>query len=450
MLKAFSAALLALLIATTLAACSGGGDDDPTATAAASGDTPTETSEATVTTAASEPTVTTAAASPTATTSATDSVDATVTSAPTGSPETGSFTDEEAALLDLLLAATELPGEWNQLSVEAPELSDSPGFCDTPRFPRAVERIAEVEVEYQSADGARLVLQNITQFPEDVAVAALAYVRETATCSEWTDATGTVFEISPADAPALGDESHAIHVAFQVADAGRLEGDITFVRIGGYVTIVTTLELGGYDAAFSSDVAEGAARKIEALTGTGNNVTDEESTLIAGLLTLDDLDDDWDQTQPAHRSDPASWTGLCDAELFPDAGEATARVAAEFYEGFEADSATLMQLLISYPTGIAEAAFDYEQEAASCDSFSSGDTDVTLEPDSAFPALGDESFAIRFTFDNADEEVGGYWIIIRVADTLTTLIYTVPNDLDDDDAIAIAEAAASRMSSIVR
>jgi len=424
--------VLALMLAIPLAACGNGDDDaDPTATVAAESGTTATTPAPTIssTTTASAPTATTGAAA---------------------SPEAGDFTDEEAALLDLLLSEGDLPGDWNLLRVEAPELSDSPGICDAPRFPRAEERIAEVEVEYQSADGSRFVLQDITQFPEDVAVEAMAYIRDTATCTEWTDDTGTVFEVSPAEAPALGDESHALHVAFQVADAGRLEGDFVFVRIDGYVTIVTTLALGEYDAAFSSDIAQLAASKIDTLVGTGSNVTDEEESLMSALLTIDDFDESWDQPQPAHRSDPASWTGLCNADLFPDTGEAIARVATEFYEGFEADSATVMQLMVSYPTGLAPAAFDYEVEAASCGSFSSGGTDVTLETDTGFPALGDETFATRFTFANDDQDVGGYWIVIRVADMLTTLIYTDPADLSDAEVRDVATAAADRMVGALR
>ncbi len=432
MSKVLAGLLLALLLAFPLAACSNGDDDEvPTATTATG-------SGATATPTEAMPSSTTTASSPTATTG---------TSA---IPETGDFNDDEAALLDLLLAAGDLPGEWNQLRVEAPELSQSPGICDSPRFPRAEERIAEVEVEYQSADGSQFVLQNITQFPEEVAIEAMAYVRETATCSEWTDETGTVFEVSPTESPNLGDESHAIHVAFQVADAGRLEGDFIFVRIDGYVTIVTTLELGGYDPAFSSEVAQLAVSKIDTLVGTGGNVTDEEEALMSALLTIDDFDENWDQPQPAHRSDPASWTGLCNADLYPDTSEAIARVATEFYEGFNADSATVSQLLVSYPTGMAEAAFDYEVEAASCGSFASGGTDISLEPDGTFPALGDESFATRFTFANDDEDVGGYWIVIRVADTLTTIIYTDPVALDEDAVESIATAAANTMIESIR
>ena len=427
---ALRALLLALLLTIPLAACGGGDDDNPTATSATEASTPT--SAATSTTTPDEPTATSAAD------------DATPTAA--ASPETGDFTDEEAALIDLLLSAGDIPGDWNQLRVEAPELSESPGICDAPRFPRAVERVAEVEVEYQSADGSGFVLQDITQFPEEVAVEALAYIRDTATCSEWTDETGTVFEVSPAEAPAVGDESHAIHVAFQVADAGRLEGDFIFIRIGGYVTIVTTLTLPEYDPEFSNEIATLAASKIDTLVGTGSNVTDEEEALMANLLTLDDFGEDWDQPQPAHRSTPDQWVGLCNADVFPQSSDEIARVAVEFYEGFEADSATLSQLLVSYPTGIAEAAFDHEQASADCGSFESGETEVTLESDDSFPALGDESFAIHFTFDNDDEDVEGYWIVIRAGDAVTTLIYTDPDELDPSDAQEFATLAAERLA----
>lgn len=445
MVKVLQAIVLALVLAIPIAAC--GDDDDASSTQP--GDVASEATQTTPTDATSpvESTPTMAArASP----PSSNPESSTATIGPISTPETGTFTDEEAALIDLLLSARDLEGDWNQLRVEAPELSDSPGICDTPPFPQANERIAEVEVEYQSADGARFVLQDITKFPEDVAIDAMAYVRETATCSEWTDDTGTVFEISPAEAPQLGDESHAIHVAFQVADAGTLEGDFIFVRIDGYVTIVTTLALGGYDPSFSNNVAQLAVRKIDALVGTGSNVTDEESTLMSGLLTLDDLSESWDQLAEPHRSDPESWTGLCGADEFSGSDDAIARVAVEFFEGFEADSATLMQLLVSYPADQIEAAFEHEQDAASCDSFNSGQTDVTLTTDNDFPSLGEDSFAVQFSFDANGQRVEGYWIVIRVADMLSTLIYTDPTDLLIDDVERIARDAADRMESIVR
>jgi hypothetical protein len=274
----------------------------------------------------------------------------------------------------------------------------------------------------------------------------MAYVRETATCSQWTDDTGTVFEISQAEAPDIGDESYAIHVTFQVADAGKLEGEFVFFRIDGYVTIVTTLTLGKYDHQFSTSTATLAASKIDSLVGTGDNVTDEEAALMTGLLTLDQLDEDWDQVQPAHRSEPETWTGLCDAELFPESDQATARVAAEFYEGFEADSATMMQLLVAYPSDLAESAYDFEQEAASCGSFTSNGTEITLDQASDFPALGDESFAVHYQYDLSDKVIEGYWIVFRVGDAVSTLIYTDPVDLDHDQVEAIAQAAASQVA----
>ncbi len=435
-----------LLLTISMAACSRGDDEDPTVPGTVGSQWTTLSQNVTPTT--SDTSSATAVGPTTPTTTANDSATATVDSI--ASPGTGAFTDAEAALIDLLLSAGDLDGDWNQLRVEAPALSESPGICNAPRFPRADERIAEVEVEYQSADGARFVLQDITQFPEEVAVEAMEYVRESATCPEWTDDTGTVFKLSPAEAPQLGDDSHAIHIAFEVADAGTLEGDFVFSRVDGYVTIVTTLALGEYDPMFSNNVAQLAVRKIDTLVGTGKNVTDEESTLIGGLLSLDDFSEDWDQINEAHRSEPESWQGLCNSDPFPDSEDAIARVGVEFFEGFESDSATMMQLLIAYPTGLVETAFEYEQDAASCDSFSSGQTKITLTPDTNVQSLGDESFAVGFAFDNDGNTVEGYWIVIRVADMMSTLIYTDPTDLSVAEVERIATDAVDRMESIVR
>jgi hypothetical protein len=233
-----------------------------------------------------------------------------------------------------------------------------------------------------------------------------------------------------------------------VADAGTLEGNFVFVRLEGYVTIVTTLKLGEYDPAFATQIAEAATKRIDALIGTGKNVTDEEEALMAGLLTLDDLNDDWDQVQPAHRSDAESWTGLCGADLFPQTADATARVAIEFYEGFEPNSATLMQLLVAYPDGISEAAYDFEVEAASCGTFAGGSTEVRLETDDGFPTLGDESVAVNFSFTNEGTAVEGYWIVARVGNVLTTLIYTDPDQLDKAAVEDVATTAVEHISAI--
>lgn len=430
MTKVLWTVLLAMLLAVPLAACGNGNDDDPPATAIGDG-TPTSTSEVSEPASSASSPTTSAAASP--------------ATSPATSPTAGTFNDDEAALIDLLLSAGDLSGDWNQVSLQAPQLDGSPGICNAPRFPRAGERVAEIEVQYQSADGARFVLEDVTQFPEDVAVEAMAYVRDTSTCANWTDDTGTVFEISPVQAPQIGDESRALRVAFQVADAGKLEGEFVFFRIGGYLTIVTTLTLAQYDQAFSNDTASLAASKIDSLVGAGDNVTGEESALMARLLTLDQLGADWDQPQPAHRSEPQSWTGLCNAALFPDSDKAIARVAAEFSQGFEAASATLTQLAVAYPAGVAESAFDYEEEAAACGSFERGDAKITLERDNAFAALGDESFAIRFAYDNNGKPVNGYWIVFRSGNAVSTLLYTDPTEITADDVEAIASAAAKQL-----
>jgi hypothetical protein len=434
MLKRLSLLWLSLATLLLLSACGGGGDDNPTS---ATSDALVPTSTAAEATATAEPKATT---EPTATS---EPVDPTATSGANASPSPGAFTDAEAALLDLLLSAGDLSGEWDQLRVEAPERDEGSGICGAERFPGADERIAEVEVEYQSSDGSRFVLQNLTEFPEEVAAAAMDHVRETATCSEWTDESGVEFQIEPKDAPQVGDDAHALRVSFQVADAGTLEGDFTFIRVGGYVTIVTTLELGGYDPEDSANVAALAVAKLNARTA--ESITESEAALIGKLLSLDDMPGDWDQLAAAHRSDPESWTGLCDAELFAAADQAIARVAVDLYEGFEEESASLQQLLVLYPPEIAAEAFQHELDSADCDDFSRGGVEVELDVEPAFPTLGDESFATRFRFESDDETAEGLWIVIRSGDALTTLIFTDPDALDDSEVEELARIAVEKL-----
>jgi hypothetical protein len=277
----------------------------------------------------------------------------------------------------------------------------------------------------------------------------MQYARESVSCTEWVDDEGTVFTISETDAPDLGDESFAFRVAFEVADAGTLDGDYIFVRVGGYISIVTYLVLDDYDPQAAAEVATIATAKLEQGTTTGSGLTAEEQALVDGLLALDDVPEDWDQLSSAGRSDPDDWTQLCDAELFDDAEAALARVSVGFYQGFAEDSATIQQLLIAYPDDVVEDAMEYERLAMSCASFEQDGSEVQLEP-ADFAPLGDDLEAVHFTFESDEgDPVDGYWIVVRTGSLLSTIIYSDPLGADPVFAEDLVRDAVAKMDTVV-
>lgn len=448
------------LFTVLVAAC---GDDDDgesdasptTSSSTAATSAPTEGAEATATTPATTPTT---AASPTSADSASEPTKPASLATPTapsedtadptevsGSPTATSLTEDEQALMDVLLTPNDLPGEWNEESRTVPEDDDDPGFCDSGEFPRADEQIAQVEVEMQSGDNTSFILQNLTEFEEDVAVEAMEFARSSFTCSEFTDDEGTVFTIEPADTPELGDESFGIKVGFPVAGAGELQGDFVFVRVAGLISIVTVLEFDNYDPERTAQVAEIAADKMSVASGQTVGLEPEQEALILALITQGDLPQGWNVLSTASPTDPEGWTGLCDAPVNPDATSAIARVSVDFYEGLTDNDATVQQVITAYPTGDGGAALEYERDSVDCTEWTTGETTIALTP-AEYASDADETFAVTFSYE--DEQAGtvsGNWIVLQVGDFVSNIIYTDPEGVDPGLAQEIIDMAVDRM-----
>ena len=70
------------------------------------------------------------------------------------------------------------------------------------------------------------------------------YVRETLSCSGWTDEeTGFVFIINPAYDPEIGEDSVAVWFTLEIPGGVTGEGEAFFVRVGNDVTAVTAISL---------------------------------------------------------------------------------------------------------------------------------------------------------------------------------------------------------------
>lgn len=416
--------LCLILAALTQAACGGGGDDS---------DEPNSASTAAV--------ISSVPATP-ATSGMTP--DSSPTTVPTVEP-TQTYTAEQTALLDVILAPSDLPEGWQQLQAGVPEDNDDPGLCGAPRFPRADERVAEVEAEYQSPNSDAFVLQNLTQFPEDVAVEAIQYLRDSVDCDEFTDESGTTFNLSPADAPDLSDEAFAVNVSFRVPDAGDLTGQFIYVRTGGLTSIISYLTLGELDAAQVEEIASIATEKMAAVAADDGGTIQEEADLLGVLLTVNDFPDGWQPISPSGVSDASGWVPLCGAEPFVGINDALARVSANFFDSSAEDSAAVQQVIEQFPPELVEQAMAYERESASCQQWNVGESEISLAP-TGLPEFGNESLAVTYTYQDATRgEVQGIWIVIRSGDLISHIVYTDPEAADTAFIEGLARRAVSRM-----
>ncbi|MDP8909859.1 MAG: hypothetical protein M3N47_12270 [Chloroflexota bacterium] len=446
MLSRTSTLLATLLLLGALAACNGNGDDDATPPAA----------EVTPTVAQAQPT-TTPGVIRTPSSGATETPiviqPATIEpSPPPATPTIGAtenatpeaYTSVQAALAEVLLQRGELPGAWTRLRQVAVADAPKPGLCGAEPFSDADSKVAEVETEYQSEDNSTFVVQNLAEYPESVAEQAIEYIRESVDCEHFTDSSGLTVELSEAEAPEVGDDAFAVQASFQAADAGRLQGEFIYIRVGGLLASLSYLTAGEYDRAAILEIAEIVADKMEATGGTVRFSLVEQA-LISGLLEPEDLDRGWRVLDSAGVSDAEGWRPLCGADPFGNFDELSARVSVLLGEDQgDDDAATIQQVISAYPSSVADDALEYERQSATCEQWTTGETTITLSA-SQLSGLDDDLFAAHFAFMQDGNKVEGEWIAVRVNDLVANIIYTDPASFDAEQAQEIVEAAIEEM-----
>lgn len=416
---ALSLSIVALLLVSMLAACGGGGDDDDDATPTTG--TGTGTSAATATTpavaaasptTADEPTSTTAA-SPTATTPAVPpTAQATaptrpIATQPPVAPSATTGTDDgaaaiEAALIDILVTDVDLGTGWTLDSIGPDEEGDpdSSNICDTPDFPFKDAKIAQVEAqsEYNAGGVGGFYVENLTVFPEDVALEALAYAVTGASCGTWVDDSGNEHVLTPVDDPGLGDESAAY--AWQLTTQGQvLSGYYAFVRTGPIVALVGWLGLPALDDEALMLVTADAIDRATLLAGelasggtapAGDLQAQAENALLTAAQ-LDTILPGWTDLGLVD-TDFADRYTVCDNLSFADQFTTQAEAAAE-YELDGQFQGSLMHGLVVMADGEGAAVFEQIRADAACGTWTDGDTTITLNPQPD-PAIGDETFVL--------------------------------------------------------
>lgn len=422
-------ALVCVLLLSLLSACMG--DDD-----AADG-TPTGTTAASVATASA-----TADAAP-------DGSTPSSAASPTAEPTsvTADKTADEQALVLWLLTAGDLGEEWKQTRLAASRDAPATSVCNADAYVPPGGLPPSVEVEYESTDLTRFIAETVSGMQETEAIDAMAALRDSATCGEWTDDSGVTYTLEPRVAPAVGDEALAVKIAFTVGDSSTLEGDIIWFRRAGVIVSLSHLQVGGYDAQAADAVAIVADSRAAVQSGA-LEPSPLEAALIAGLLNVDNLSADWDQLEAARATTAERWTQLCGAGTHPQAAQAQARVTVSMSQGFDAMSASLQELLVAYPGGTGDEAFDWERDAIACASFMQVTTQVTLTPVSYPNGLADEVAAVQFSYAQGSREITGQWVVVRVGDLVGTLVYTAPAGIDGAVIESIVTVAAQKMRAV--
>lgn len=386
MSKWLSFAITSVMLVLLLAACGGGDDeDDPTATTAASA---TSAAPATATSATggeeaeSTPTVAVPAATMTPTTAATAPsrpiVTATATPAPATATTTGGADEAselEARMLATLLQIEDFSSDWVQETFEVTEVStdEDAGICATPPFPDRALRVAGVEARYElNTDAPAYILQNIVLFPEDTAVAAMAYARDASTCTEWTADSGDVYTLLPVSGPDFGDENLVIGMTF-TSNGTPLYTEYSFVRVGGAIATIAFITIEGADAAPLRDLTALAAQRLE-LSGLGQGSTTgtlADAVLVAEDIALIDTVNQWEDAGDLDASDPDRHA-YCGAESFPDVFGALQEIGRSI-DATGGEGPFAMHTIVEFSAGDGTAVMEWLRTELSCESWSDDD-----------------------------------------------------------------------------
>lgn len=453
--------LTAVLLMLALTACMGEDAADPTPTAPATSAAATATqppvpAQSTQTTRPASPTPPTGAAenaSPTvARTADTSAPTATVAAEPTATVTTEPTAvtgDAEDILLTALLTETDLPEGWSvdKAEIVNPDDPEDEGsqLCDAESYPRKDEKLAEVEGEFSDAEDGVFILQNVVAFPEEVVLDAMNYARTFASCDEWVDDDGTLVTLTHLDDPDLGDDAFTALIRFE-APTQVVEGQWTFVRVGGLIAIVVVVGAEGAELPEYEPLMDAAVARVEAAADElGLRDIDASAALEPLLLTETDLGEGWTVENTGDIEDPERY-GLCGMDAFPDRFNALAEVQSDYVVDPE-NGPLLWHSITALSATAAPEAMDYIRQTGSCG---------TWEDDGeAYPVtvldeldLGDESFAALVVIDDPDSEPGHAeveFVFVRTGNLITVVMYAAVDVIDIAEVERIVRLALDKL-----
>lgn len=173
----------------------------------------------------------------------------------------------EAALFEIILTEEDLPSGWTEVNTMASDSAQTDiGICNIGPFSDLDDRLAGVESEFeQDPVQGPFLIQSLAAYPEDLAIEAFEYARDTLTdCTEWTDSAGITYTLEPQDDyPEFGDDSFVSRITFEVSGVGPVPGEFFFIRVGGLLTFMGYIVVGEVDTDAVTDIAETATEKME-------------------------------------------------------------------------------------------------------------------------------------------------------------------------------------------
>jgi len=170
------------------------------------------------------------------------------------------LTQEELA--GALLTIDDMPSGF---AVDTSPDDEDRGVCGQPPASTVVPSIAQARVSFTRGALGPYVQQVTASFEESKAIEYMARLRESASCSSYSDpeVEGITSRIAEMSFPKLGDDT----LALRIGNDQGFNADIVFLRIDDTVTLVGVGGLVAVDSALTEDLARKAEAKVKESLG---------------------------------------------------------------------------------------------------------------------------------------------------------------------------------------
>ena len=161
-------------------------------------------------------------------------------------------------------------------------------------------------------------------------------------------------------------------------------------------------------------------------TGGGSDASDED--LTGALLTVEDMPSRWSIDEEGS----SDTTQVCNAPPLGELIDPDAEAERRFTTGETGPLLTQHLVALEYEDD-AMNGIDRIREAFDCGEWTDSETDTTWTiAETAFPELGDETAAYRFSTTGTDNDIStnGNAIVIRDGGVILLVVHVAPGEID--------------------
>jgi hypothetical protein len=167
-----------------------------------------------------------------------------------------------ASTAALLLTESELGEDWSTSLIEIPDDTDRYGVCDAEPFPEEFGALAEVSIEIErDPNMGPFLWHSITVLAEGDGAAAMEFIRESTSCTEWEDE-GDVIAVEQIPVSELGDDAYAVIAMLDNEEFGMVQVEFLFVQTGDVISVIGYALQGEIDPAEVESYAQTAVAKL--------------------------------------------------------------------------------------------------------------------------------------------------------------------------------------------